>query len=482
MVNNQPSGSGNDHAFDNIRILDVTPQLDKSFVPDHVGVGQPSTLTFVITNTDELGLKGGWEFTDNLSAGLTIVGPAVSTCPSSTVTAPLGGTSVAVTGTLTTGMVSCTVTVDVTSQTVGTVANGPANITDVIGMNLPNPTVVEFSENPALSIVKSSTTTTLPAVGVAIPYSFLVTNTGNVEMTGLAVSDPNTTGVTCPVTTLAPTATTTCSGSHMVTQAEIDANAVINTATVVGKPPIGPQITPVPSNEVRILGIPVPALSIVKSSTTVTIPPVGDSIPYSFLVTNTGNVTMTSIAVTDPNTTGVTCPATTLAPQTSTTCTGTHVVVQADLDAGSVVNTATVVGTPPSGPPIPPVPSNEFRISGVQNPQLSVVKASTATQLPILGETIPYTFLVTNIGNVTIGSIVVSDPNTTGMSCPVATLAPGESTTCSAIHTITQPDLDTGTVTNTATVVGTPPGGNPLPPTSSNPIGSQVPRTRTCRS
>ena len=71
MVNNNGSGAGNDLAFDNIKILDVTPQLDKSFSSDEVGVGQTATLTLTVTNTNELAAKNGWSFTDNLPAGLT---------------------------------------------------------------------------------------------------------------------------------------------------------------------------------------------------------------------------------------------------------------------------------------------------------------------------------------------------------------------------------------------------------------------------
>ena len=40
MVNAQGSGAGNDAAFDDIQILDVTPQLDKSFAPTTVPQGK----------------------------------------------------------------------------------------------------------------------------------------------------------------------------------------------------------------------------------------------------------------------------------------------------------------------------------------------------------------------------------------------------------------------------------------------------------
>ena len=60
MLNGQGSGLGNDHAFDDIKVLDVTPQLDKSFSPDTVLVNTSSKLTFTITNTTDLLEKDGW--------------------------------------------------------------------------------------------------------------------------------------------------------------------------------------------------------------------------------------------------------------------------------------------------------------------------------------------------------------------------------------------------------------------------------------
>ena len=74
----------------------------------------------------------------------------------------------------------------------------------------------------------------------------------------------------------------------------------------------------------------------------------GDTIDYSFVVENTGNVTLTGITVDDPLVGAVDCPVTTLAPTESTTCTATYTLTQADVDAGHVANTATVTGTDPN--------------------------------------------------------------------------------------------------------------------------------------
>lgn len=143
MLNNNGSGSGNDHAIDNVKILDVTPQLDKAFSPTNIQVGQTSTLTFTVTNTSELAAKNGWSFTDNLPNGLTLASPtaAATTCPAGAVTAAAGGTSIAVTGNLSSGMPSCTITVNVTAASQGTYTNGPANVTET-GLNPPGDTTL----------------------------------------------------------------------------------------------------------------------------------------------------------------------------------------------------------------------------------------------------------------------------------------------------------------------------------------------------
>ncbi len=97
---------------------------------------------------------------------------------------------------------------------------------------------------------------------------------------------------------------------------------------------------------------------------------VGQSITYQFLATNTGNVTMTGVSVTDTQSapagslsTGPSCASlatpsgpcsgasTTLAPGQVATFTGTYSVSQAVLAKGSVADSATVTGDPPAASP-----------------------------------------------------------------------------------------------------------------------------------
>ena len=76
----------------------------------------------------------------------------------------------------------------------------------------------------------------------------------------------------------------------------------------------------------------------------------GTPVTYSYKVTNTGNVTLNPVTVTDPmaGLSAISCPSTTLAPRASETCTATYTTTQADVDAGSITNTGTATGTPPT--------------------------------------------------------------------------------------------------------------------------------------
>ena len=152
--NAEGNGGGNDHAYDDIRILDVTPKLDKVFVDqessaeDPLAVGTPTDLVLTVTNTSELGNKTGWSFVDHLPSGLTVAGPASSTCDAA-ITAELGSAVVDVAeGSLAEGETSCDITVPVTSAKGGVFENSADNI-ESVGLNDPGATTVEFAAPPA---------------------------------------------------------------------------------------------------------------------------------------------------------------------------------------------------------------------------------------------------------------------------------------------------------------------------------------------
>lgn len=146
--------NGNDGAIDNIRILDVTPVMDKAFEPAEVFIGSTSTMTLTINNRTDLQEKSGWAFVDTLPGGLQFANNAVSgTCVDS---ASAGSATVVVDtdmGTLTvedgvldTDQESCTITTTVTATEPGIYTNGSpnGNFTDQMYIDGPANATVEF--------------------------------------------------------------------------------------------------------------------------------------------------------------------------------------------------------------------------------------------------------------------------------------------------------------------------------------------------
>lgn len=162
VVRNATTASdGNDFAIDNLRILDVTPSLDKAFSPTTIVAGATSTLTFTVTNTSELAAKSDMSFTDALPAGLVVATPSAigGTCTSTTgaarsVTAAAGSGTITVSGIdLAAGATSCTVTVGVTSAQAGTYTNGPANVTTIL--NAPDPATLTVTAPSTITVRKN---------------------------------------------------------------------------------------------------------------------------------------------------------------------------------------------------------------------------------------------------------------------------------------------------------------------------------------
>ena len=138
----------------------------------------------------------------------------------------------------------------------------------------------------------------------------------------------------------------------------------------------------------------------------------GDTISYAFTVENTGNVTLTNITLAD-TVGGVTItggPIASLAPgaRDSTTFTGTYTLTQTNINAGSFTNTATVTGTPPTGLDVTDPDSDIQDFSGALVADPAISKAGSPTQAAV-GETVTFTLVVTNQGNIPASNVVITD-------------------------------------------------------------------------
>ncbi|MGW1278257.1 beta strand repeat-containing protein [Streptomyces tsukubensis] len=473
MTNANGSGLGNDHAYDNLRILDVTPQLDKGFSPASIPQGGVSTLTFTVTNTSELAEKNGFSFSDNLPSGVTVaaVPNAATTCGSASLTAVPGTGVVGLSGgVLAAGTQSCTFTVDVTSNTAGTYVNQPANVTPS-GVNPPGPATLIVTVPGSPTIMKSANAETF-ATGDAIMYSFVVTNTASAPLNAIAVTDngPGTPAVSCPFTTLAAGTSMTCTATYTAMASDAATGTITDTATVTGT--VNGNTVNGTSNEVVI---PLRALTVTKSADPNQFTAAGQTITYAFQVTNTGRVPLTNLNVVDngPGSPAVTCPGSPLDPGQTVNCIATYTTTAADVTAGSITDTAQATGTAPDGE-LARDTSNTVTIPFVApEADLALTKTGPAAVNP--GGEIDYELTVTNNGPDDSSGWTVSDPIPAGLAnaatttpgcsitggtltCTGGALPVGDSTTIAL--TGTAAPGATG-VTNTATVTGDDDDPNP---------------------
>ena len=193
----------------------------------------------------------------------------------------------------------------------------------------------------------------------------------------------------------------------------------------------------------------------------------GNQIIYNFTITNTGNVTINNLSITDTMLSAnvlVVNPST-LVPGQSTNLQVSYNLTLADLNNGSVTNTATVNGVTNNNTPVSDVSgtsgtNNEpTLINLTQNPEINLVKTSRFNDennngFAEVGETITYTFVATNTGDVTLNNVTLSDDllQITNLNFTPNTLNPGESTQVELVYSLTQNDVDLGLVVNTAEV------------------------------
>lgn len=369
----------------------------------------------------------------------------------------------------------------------------------VLTTNLQNTTA-------SIQIVKSTngqdantTTGPLLAVGSTATFSFVVTNTGGTTLSTVLVRDDNgtvgdtaddftptfTSGDTNSNNILETTETWTYTATRVVT-----AGQYTNIGTVTALDPSSNTVTDTdPSNHFGVTA----GVNVVKSTNgqdanTATGPllAVGATATFTFVVTNTGNTALGTVVVRDDNgTTGNTADDFNATLQSGdansngrleTTETWTYQATRV-VTAGQYTNIATVTGNPVDStgtviPLIAPVtdtdPSNHFGVTTGINLVKSVntLDANTTTG-PVLGvgSNATFTYVLTNTGNVAVGTIVVRDDNGTvgniaddftpaiqsGDTNSNNRLDTGETWTYQAIRTVIA-----GQYTNIGSVTGTP--------------------------
>ncbi|WP_373396608.1 hypothetical protein V8V91_17825 [Algoriphagus halophilus] len=310
--------------------------------------------------------------------------------------------------------------------------------------------VINGSQTPGLNITKGVRQSGYINAGEVVDYSIYVQNPGNINIFNLRVEDAKV-GLDTTLTVLAPGAFATFDVNYTITQADVDAGSVVNVVSATGADFSGNVLSDTDSK--NLFATQNPKMVVSKSASTVNYDAVGDVISYNISIRNRGNVTLSNVLVIDPDAVITsTNPVAAIAPGQEVILNAQHVVTQADLDAGSYSNRAEVEAREPNNAGTIKRQTNTVVVPAVQKPDFTVVKNSLTTEYDTATNVINYEIIVTNIGNVTLSDIVVSDPKAIiNSGSPISTLAPGAVATVTASHTVVLGDVNAGEYRNTAT-------------------------------
>lgn len=448
-VHSHPMGAANDisaQASHTTNLFQPSVSVSKSG-PTLGKVGDTVTYSFTITNTSS-------NDSPNLvldSVSDTVLGSLTSTATGSGCTSLAPGAS-------------CTFTKDYTIQ-----PGDPDPLVNVVTVHyhplgFPNDITASASHSlnlfaPSVAVVKTGPA--LSKVGDPAVFNFTITNTSSPDSPPLVLDTivdnvignlaANAAAAGC--TTLAPGASCTFPKTYTVKAGDPD--PLVNTVTVHYHP-LG-FVSDVTASSSHTTNLFQPSVSITKSGPT--LGEVGETVTYTFTVTNTSSADSPSLvldSVTDTvlgslmaNATGAGC--TTLAPGGTCTFTQTYTIKPTDPDP--LLNTVTVHYHPQGFP-------NDITASATHslnlfNPALSVVKNGPA--LDKAGDTAVFTFTITNTGSpdsppLVMDSVVdnvIGDLTAAALGNGCSPLAPGASCTFSAPYTIkpTDPDPLVNTVT-----------------------------------
>ncbi|MCL1038685.1 hypothetical protein L2750_16270 [Shewanella submarina] len=351
-----------------------------------------------------------------------------------------------------------------------TLSTGKKNSSGLLQLNVLCP----VDANPQLDVEKSTNTQDAdlqpgPTIreGEQVTWDFVITNTGDVTLTDIVLTDDQLGGditlAACGVAstdlTLEPGESVTCTMTGTATQGQY---RNVATATGIYTDESGTQLAVDDTDPSHYLGNqdPMPAIDIEKSTNgedadAPTGPEIGEGgmVTWTYVITNTGNVTLTNIALSDDRLGGditqaacsITAADLSLAPGESLTCimTGSAMLGQYD-NTGSV----TGVYTDDAGQQTQVNDADMSHYLGIDDtgfglPRVDIEKytnnvdADTQEEGPeiIEGERVIWRYEIFNSGDITLTDLQLTDSVIGAISADncvpgLDVLAPGDSITC----------------------------------------------------
>ncbi|MEX5633930.1 hypothetical protein AB1460_15135 [Parafrankia sp. FMc2] len=296
--------------------------------------------------------------------------------------------------------------------------------------------------------------------GEVLPYTYQVVN-GPLGVVGITVVDDQIGAVSCPSSILTPGGRMTCTAQYTVTEADVLAGVIVNTATVTGTSTTGQPVSQRASASVPFGNN--NWLSLTKQATPSQFSGPGEVLTYTYRLISavTG---LTNVSLVDSKIGPVPCPSTEMPRLQPLVCTAQYTTTQADVVAGGVANTVFAMGERAEGAIITRRTTAAVPYTG-SAPALRLSKIPSPTTFTSPGQVITYGYRITN-GAVEVSGVSLVDDRLGAVACPATSLPPGGTMDCLAQYTATEGDITAGSIQNTATVTANPPAGPPVTATA----------------
>ncbi|MBF7097385.1 DUF7507 domain-containing protein, partial [Alkalibacter mobilis] len=301
--------------------------------------------------------------------------------------------------------------------------------------------------HPALSITKSGDA--LSKTGDTVNYTFVIENTGDIELTRTSVIDDVLGDLTDQFpATLAAGGQATVTASHVVTETEGAEDELTNIVTAIYATGVT-GITSVTATDTHTVQLVHPDYTLTKVAAP-TIGAEGAMITYTITIQNTGDVQLNLISATDTLFGDVASqfPATLAVGADATVITMTRAIQSGDPDpVDNIITTVYQV----EGLPNQLTRSDSASVD-VVHPALSITKSGDT--LSKTGDTVNYTFVIENTGDIELTRTSVIDDVLGDLTDQFpATLAAGGQATVTASHVVTETEGAEDELTNTVTAI-----------------------------
>lgn len=317
------------------------------------------------------------------------------------------------------------------------------NVVTAVGMDIYEHVVTDTDDetvqvfNPAIDILKWASPTTI-LTGQSVTYTYLVTNTGDIDLHDVVVTDDKL-GAIGTIPFLAKSG-----GWDILTSTQPILSDVTNVGTARGEygeidSDFGGYVE---DSDDAVVDVIHPAIDIEKTANPTTVL-AGETVLYTLVVRNAGDVPLFNVDVTDPTLSYATVIPNLAVGQTTTLTVSAPVTVD-------TLNVATAVGRYLTGQEtgyFGTVTDTDDAVVDVVRPAIDVEK-TPSTGFVAAGEIVTYTYVVTNTGDTTLINMVATDDKL-GVVGTAASLDPGASVTFTKAAPIDAPT--TNIVVATAT-------------------------------